>query len=59
MSPQLIGLMLLLIQEAPTLAVKLMGIWTTQGKVTAQEWADFIATKWPDAEGFFHPAVTP
>lgn len=52
-------LMLMLLQEAPVLAVKLMAIWTKQGKVTAEEWAAFIAAKWPDAESFFTPIPTP
>ncbi len=56
MTPQLVTLMLLLIQEAPSLAVKLMAIWTAKGKVTPEEWATFIETKWPDAASFFQPA---
>ncbi len=53
MSPQLVTLMLLLIREAPELAVKLMAIWTSKGKVTPEEWAQFIETQWPDADSFF------
>ncbi len=59
MSPQLVALLVLLIQEAPALAVKLMAIWTERGKVTPQQWADFIESNWPDAESFFKSVPLP
>ena len=62
MNAAMIALILALVQEAPVLAAQLLNIWHKQGKVTAQEIADFIATQWPNAEDFFKvipPAVTP
>ena len=61
MTPALATFILILLQEAPALAVKVMAIFTKKGVVTADEWAQFIADKWPDADSFFKPAppVTP
>ena len=59
MSPSLVALLIALVDEAPTLVAKLLAIWSNKGLLTPEEIATFISTKWPDAEGFFHPAVTP
>ena len=57
MNPQLVVLLIALIEEAPKLAVQVLGIWHQQGKLSAEEIAAFIAGKWPDAESFFKPAA--
>ncbi len=57
MTPALATFILILLQEAPALAVKVMAIFTKRGTVTTEEWATFIADKWKDAESFFQ--VTP
>ena len=52
-SPWFSALML----ELPSLAMKLIGIWNQQGKLTDVELADFISTRWADGESFFHAPV--
>jgi hypothetical protein len=51
-----VELVILLLSVAPTLAQEVIAILTKNGHVSAQEWADYIAKRWPDAESFFHPA---
>ncbi len=56
-----VELVILLLTVAPQLGAQVLAILQKTGKVTAEEWAAYIAQKWPDAESFFKPApaVTP
>lgn len=57
-----VELLVLLLSVAPSLATEIIGILQKSGHVTAQEWADYIALKWPTADSFFAttpPAVKP
>ena len=54
-----VELMILLLTVAPQLAGEVIAILNKSGKVTAQEWADYINQKWPDKDSFFKPTVAP
>jgi hypothetical protein len=54
-----VELVILLLTVAPTLGAQVLAILQKGGHVTADEWAAYIAQKWPDAESFFHPPVPP
>jgi len=54
-----VELMILLLTVAPQLAGEVIAILNKSGHVTAEEWAAYIAQKWPDKDSFFKPAVTP
>jgi hypothetical protein len=52
-----VELVILLLSVAPTLGQEVLSILQKGGHVSAQEWADYISKRWPDAESFFHPAA--
>ena len=52
-----VELLILLLTVAPTLATEIINILAKTGHVTAQDWSDYIAQKWPDKDSFFKPAA--